>query len=110
MPAEAEISRWWYLDLAADFPDLEIHFGGWKAEQETSLIELGERVMNAEADWLLTWIYSSERDRTWAASGSMFRMVLQRMRDQKLDPEVDPVPAGWYPDAIYYDRDRWEER
>ncbi len=98
--------RWWYLDLAADFPELEIYYGGWRAEQETGLLELGERVMDHEVDWLCTRIYSKERDRIWAAVSSMSRMVYQAMRDRGLYPDVDPIPPGWKPDVETWDAGR----
>lgn len=96
-------SRWRYLDLAADFPELEIYTGhGWGPEQETGLLELGERVMDNEADWLFTWFYTRDRDRIWAAVSYLFRAVLQARRDHG---KPDPEPGdGWYPDAGAWDR------
>ena|SRR6185369_9365612 len=91
-------SKWWHLDLAADFPELEIYYGGWKSEQETGLLELGDRVMDEMAGWLFTWICSSERDRIWAAVSYMYRAVLQAMRNAGLQPGcAADLPAGWYP-------------
>jgi hypothetical protein len=113
-----QLSRWWYLDLAADFPELEIYSGGWKAEQELGLIELGQRVMDHEAGWLFTWVYSNERDRVWAAVSAMFGMVLERIRRDRPEGERviralagqdqdavsrDEIPAGWYPDVQAWD-------
>ncbi len=115
----SEAGRWWYLELAAEFPELEIYSGGWGAEQELGLIELGDRVMTAEALWLFTWFYSSERDRHWAAASGMFGMVVERIRrDRPVEERVirvlagedentvtmDEVPAGWRPDT-----GAWEE-
>jgi hypothetical protein len=88
-------SRWWYLELAAGFPELEIYRGGWKAEQETGLLELGERAMNEQANWLPTWFYSSDRDKTLAAVSYMFRAVLIARRDHG-QPDLEPGDA-WYP-------------
>jgi hypothetical protein len=93
--------------MAASFPELEIYFGGWKSEQETAQIELGERVMFAEANWLFTWVYSAERDRIWAAVSGMFGMIIQAMRDRGLDPEITDVPTGWYPDVAAWDERRF---
>jgi hypothetical protein len=94
------MSKWWYLDLAADFPELEIYHGGWKAEQETGLLELGDRVMTEQAMWLPTWFYSQERDRIQAAVGYMFRVVLQFLRDHR---QEDLQPGDqWYPDTGRY--------
>lgn len=96
------VSRWWHLDLAAEFPELEIYCGGWKAEQETSLLELGERVMDHQAHWLFTWVYSRERDRVWAAVSYMFGAVLQARRAHG---QPDLVPGDdWYPDVESWDR------
>jgi hypothetical protein len=99
-----QLSRWWYLDLSADFPELEIRFssaGG--PEWELGLVERGERVMEYEASWIITWIYSKPRDRHWAATGGLFNMVLQAMRDRGLKPGIDPIPEGWMPDARAWD-------
>jgi hypothetical protein len=118
---ETTASRWWYLDLAADFPELEIYYGGWKAEQELGLLELGERVMNEEASWLFTWIYTSERDRIWAAVSGMFGMIADRVRRDRPEAErvlitlrsedpqtvsLDEIPAGWRPDTKAWDEGR----
>lgn len=101
------MSRWWYLDLAAEFPELEIyHSHGWGPAQELGLAELGDRVMTEEALWLPTLFYSTARDRHWAATIRMFAMVIQAMRDRGLDPEHDPVPDGWHPDAQAWDARR----
>lgn len=95
-----EPGRWWYLDLAAEFPELEIYTGhGWGPDQELGQLELGERVMIHESLWLFTWFYSKEKDRIWAAVSGMFGMVCQAMRDRKLYPDIDPIPEGWYPDV-----------
>lgn len=114
------LSKWWYLDLAAEFPELEIYTGhGWGPAQELGIIELGERVMTHEAWWLFTWIYSKERDRIWAAVSGMFCMVIERLRRDRPEAErilrilarQDPdeitaadIPAGWYPDVEAWDR------
>ena len=107
--------RWWYLDLAAEFPELEIYSGhGWGPVQELGLIELGDRVMTEEALWLPTWFYSGARDRHWAAVSRMFGMVIERIRDSRPEAEKvlrvladqdlnevsqDEIPDGWLPDA-----------
>lgn len=91
-----ELSRWWYLDLHAGYPELEMYYGGWKSEQELGLLELGERVMDAETGWLLTWIYSELRDRVWAAVIYMFRALR----------EHGEVPPEWRPDTGRWDTDR----
>jgi hypothetical protein len=109
------ISRWWYLDLAAEFPELEIYTGhGWGPEQETGQLELGERVMTEEALWLVTWIYSRPSDRHWAAVSRMFAMIIERIRRDRPETELamralageDPeeiseheIPPGWLPDV-----------
>jgi hypothetical protein len=113
-----ELARKWHLELSAEFPDLEIYFGGWGPEQELSQYELGERVMEEETSWLFTWIYSGARDRHWAAAGGMCRMVIERIRRDRPeaerilrvlageDPdavELEEIPAGWRPDT-----DAWE--
>ncbi len=115
----SEPGRWWYLELAAQFPELEIYSGGWGPAQELGLIELGDRVMTAEALWLFTWLYSSERDRHWAAACGMFGMVIERIRRDRSVAErvirvlagenenavaMDEIPAGWRPDVR-----AWEE-
>ena len=116
MMTDTVLSRWWYLDLMAEFPELEIYTGGWGPEQELADIELGDRVTTEEALWLTTWIYSTERDRHWAAVSGMVRMVCDRVRrDRPIaekvlallagdDPDQIPVsraeiPDGWYPDT-----------
>lgn len=97
-----DLSRWWYLDLAADFPELEIYTGhGWRPEQETGLLELGGRVMDEQASWLPTWFYSTERDRVWAAVSYLFRAVLQARRSHGR-PCLEPGDA-WYPDVTAWD-------
>jgi hypothetical protein len=118
----AELSRWWYLDLAAEFPELEIYSGhGWGPAQELGLIELGERVMDSEANWLFTWVYSTERDRHWAAVSLMFGMVVDRIRRERPEGErilmilagqdldevsMDEVPDDWRPDVQAWDKER----
>lgn len=108
--------RWWYLDLAAEYPEPEIYVGhGWGPAQELGLIELGERVMTEEALWLLTWIYSSERDKIQAAVLGMFRMVMDRVRRDRPEAEqvilalqgddgaavhYDEIPFGWCPPEL----------
>jgi hypothetical protein len=117
------LSRWWHLDLAAGFPGLEIYTGhGWGPDQELSTIELGERVMDHEADWLFTRIYSEPRDRHWAATSGMFAMIIERIRrdrpeGEKIlrvlageDPErvgEEDIPAGWLPDTAAWDEGRF---
>jgi hypothetical protein len=114
MTTEAS-GRWWYLDLAAEFPGLEIYTGhGWGPAQELGLVELGERVMTEEAMWLPTWFYSKQRDRHWAAVNRMLGMVIEWIRDSRPEAErilrvlagddpqevrVDEIPPGWVPDA-----------
>lgn len=121
----AELSRWWYLDLAAEFPELEIYSGsGWGPAQELALIELGERVLDEETHWLFTHIYSKEKDRIWAAVSGMFSMVIARIRrDRRVHPSdeyllrvpagQDPdgvcseeIPSGWRPDVQAWDEGR----
>jgi hypothetical protein len=115
--------RWWHLDLASGFPELEIYSGhGWRPEQELGLAELGERVMDEEALWMFTRIYSRPRDRHLAAASGMFRMVIERVRrdrseDERVlrvlageDPDairMEDVPAGWRPDARAWDEGRY---
>jgi hypothetical protein len=117
---DTEVSRWWYLDLAAEFPMLEIYTGhGWGPAQELGQYELGERVMTEEALWLPTWFYSKAPDRHWAAVSRMFGMVIERIRQDRPEYEKilrvlagdDPaevlmteIPEGWLPDA-----QAWEE-
>jgi hypothetical protein len=86
-------SNWWWLDLSADYPELEIYHGGWKADQERDLLELGDRVLIAEADWMLTWIYSTLRDRIWAAVSYYVRAMRTR----------GTVPPEWLPDVDTWD-------
>lgn len=121
---ERAYDRWWYLELSAEFPELEIYNGhGWGPDQELGLIERGERVMDAETDWLFTWIYSSARDRHWAATSGMFAMVLDRIRRDRPEEELvlhalagtDPnevkpeeIPEGWRPDVEAWDEGRFE--
>jgi hypothetical protein len=109
------ISRWWYLELAAGFPELEIYTGhGWGPDEELAGVELGDRVTTEQALWLPTWFYSRHSDRHWAATSRMFAMVLDRIRRDRpiaeralrvlagYDPEevtIDDVPAGWLPDT-----------
>ena len=97
--------RWWYLELATEFPELEIYTGhGWGPEQELGTIELGERVMTAEAYWLFTRLYSRERDRVWAAVSGMFGMVVERLRrDRPEEERVIRVLAGTDPDEVSMD-------
>ena len=90
----AGISQWWYLELAADFPGLEIYTGhGWGPAQELAGIELGERVTMEEALWLPTWFYSKKRDRHSAAVGRLYAMVTERIRRGLLAPAPDHTPA-----------------
>jgi hypothetical protein len=103
---DTEISRWWYLDLAAEFPELEIYSGhGWGPEQELGDTELGDRVMTEEALWLPTWFYASDRDRHWAAVSRLLAMVVDRIRrDRPAAERILAVLAGEDPEAV-----RWEE-
>ncbi len=116
------ISRWWYLDLAAEFPELEIYSGhGWGPVQELGLVELGERAMTHETWWLFTWAYSREKDRIWAAASGMLGMVIERIRRDRPEAErvlrvladqdpqevsMDEIPDGWLPDAKAWDEGR----
>jgi hypothetical protein len=116
-----EASRWWYQELAAKFPELEIYTGGWGAAEELGQYELGERVMEHETYWLFTWIYSERKDRIWAAVGGMFGMVIERIRRDRPEEErilrvlasEDPdavsfeeIPPEWRPDAAGWDEGR----
>jgi hypothetical protein len=118
-----EPGRWWYFELAAEFPELEIYSGhGWGPDQELSQYELGERVAEEEALWLPTWFYSKARDRHWAATSRMLVMVLDRIRRDRTLAELvlhallgtDPyevrreeVPAGWWPDVEAWDEGKF---
>jgi hypothetical protein len=95
----------WHLELA-HVPGVEMYYGGWTGDEELRQLELGERVMDHETDWLFTRLYSKPRDRMWAAVGGMYRMVLQAMRDAGKDPATEPAPAGWHPDAEAWDEGR----
>lgn len=99
---EVPPGRWWYLDLAREFPELEIHSGhGWGPEQELGTIELGDRVMLEEALWLPTWFYSQARDRHYAAVGRMYAMVAARVkRDRAEEERILRVLAGDDPDEV----------
>lgn len=117
------LSRWWYLDLGAEFPQIEMYTGhGWGPEQELGLIELGERVMEEEALWLFTWFYSEARDRHWAATSRMFGMVVERIRRERPEAEkilrvlagndsdevrLEEIPDGWMPDVQAWDEGRF---
>jgi hypothetical protein len=112
-----EPGRWWYLELAAEFPELEIYSGhGWGPAEELGQYELGERVMDHEAHWLFTRIYSTPRDRHWAAVSIMFGMIIERIRQDLPEEEkvlmalrdedwreapvsLDKIPPGWMPDT-----------
>ena len=117
------LSRWWDLDLAARYPGIEMYHGGWRGDQETALLELGDRVMNHEAAQLP--VYTREMDRVWALVLTLYATVLQRIRDQRpLEDKVlaclrgepltvspDEVPAGWRPDTGGWDaEDKRAER
>ena len=109
----AEVSQqWWYLELVADFPELEIYTGpGWGPAQELAEIELGGRVTMEEALWLPTWFYSKPRDRHWAAVSCMFAMIIKRIRRDKGLKDDEPVeradiPPGWMPDVQAWDDGR----
>lgn len=95
------ISKWWYLDLAADYPEIEMYSGGWKATQELALLELGDRVMHHEAAWLFTWIYTYQLDRIWAAVLYMMGQIRERL---------DYVPDGWQADIEAWERAFKEEK
>ena len=99
-------SRWWYLDLAAEFPQLEIYTGrGWRGTDETLQVELGERVMTEQAFQLP--IYTSLRDRIFSAAICMLRGVQERAREKHPEAlEFDAIPAGWVPDIERWDSDR----
>lgn len=114
--------RWWHLELAAEFPELEIYTGhGWGPDQELGQYELGERVMEEESLWLFTWFYSDAKARHWAAVSRMFGMVIERIRRERPEDERilrilagdDPaevsweeIPEGWRPDAQAWDEGR----
>jgi hypothetical protein len=101
------VSKWWYLDLAAEFPELEIYMGGWKSGQERDLLELGDRVMIEESGWLATWVYSKLRERVWAGVIYMLRSVQERARERDPDAlELDNIPSDWRPDLEAWERDR----
>lgn len=118
----AGLSRWWYLDLAAEFPELEIYTGhGWGPAEELAQLELGERVIEYETYWLFTWVYSEKRDRIWAAVSGMFGMVVERIRRDRPEAErilrvlagEDPdevslkeIPPGWMPDTAAWEQGR----
>ena len=103
------ISKWWYLDLQADFPELEIYTGGWGPGQELDLIELGERAETCSTDGLLWGIYSREFDRIFTCVAMLAGTVAQRYR-----AEGKELPAEWQPDIEYWEqaakRDREENR
>lgn len=114
--------RWWYLDLAADFPELEIYTGpGWGPEQELGQYELGERVMEEETLWLFTWLYSDPRARHWAAVSRMAGMIVAKIRRERSEGEkilrvlagedpdrvdIEEMPEGWMPDVEAWDEGR----
>jgi len=100
------LSRWWYLDLAARYPGIEMYHGGWRGDQETALLELGDRVMNHEAAQLP--VYTREMDRVWALVLTLYATVLQ---GEPLTVSPDEVPAGWRPDTGGWDaEDKRAER
>jgi hypothetical protein len=99
MPATE--SEWWWLDLPTE---IEMYYCGWKAGQERDLLELGDRVMNEEAPWLFTRIYSRQRDRVWAAVAYMYRGIVRYLRDHGAEDPV--VPCRWRPDVERWDSDQ----
>lgn len=93
------ISKWWYLDLMADYPELEIYTGGWGPDQELELIELGERVVTCPTDGLFFSIYSREIDRLTTAVGILHSAVYRKYQEAGKE-----LPDGWQPDW-----EAWEE-
>ena len=77
-----ESGRWWYLDLVAEFPELEIYTGhGWGPDQELGQLELGDH-------WLIKPIYITihiahqNRFRQSTQPRSFRRNVFARMRNR----------------------------